>query len=232
MRPVAAAFVAIAVVATAVASYVAFLPQNAGTATFWALAGGPTVLLAAVAAEWARREELLREWLTPRWGDFTRGVVAAVLLLGLGWGFSRVVTQVGSPREIWLVTLYGQIGDPRVLQARAPLVALAIGVVVVAEEVLWRGMVTQLLADRIGSRTAWIWAAALYALAYVPTAWSLRPGAGGGAALDPVLVIAAFGAALLWGAMARALGRLAPGILAHALFDWAVIMMFPLWGPR
>jgi hypothetical protein len=30
--------------------------------------------------------------------------------------------------------------------------------------------------------------------------------------------------------MARAFGRLAPGVLAHALFDWAVVMMFPLWG--
>jgi membrane protease YdiL (CAAX protease family) len=228
MRPLAAAFVALAVVVTAVASYVAFLPQNGGTLTFWALAGGPTLVLAAIAAAWARREELLREWLTPRWGDFTRGVVAAVLLMGIAWGFSRVVTPVGSSREIWLVSLYGQIGDPKVLQAKAPFVAVTIVFVTIAEEVLWRGMVTQLLADRIGSRTAWIVAAGLYALAYVPTMWSLRSGT----MLDPVLVVAALGAGLLWGAMARAFGRLVPGILAHALFDWAVIMMFPMWGPR
>ena len=50
--------------------------------------------------------------------------------------------------------------------------------------------------------------------------------------LGPVLPIAALGAGLLWGAMARAFGRIAPGILAHVLFDWAVVMMFPLWGPR
>jgi hypothetical protein len=30
--------------------------------------------------------------------------------------------------------------------------------------------------------------------------------------------------------MARAFGRLGPSIIAHALFDWAVVMMFPLWG--
>ena len=143
---------------------------------------------------------------------------------------THFVAPVGSPREIWLVSLYGQIGDPHVLQQRAPVVAAAIFAVTFAEEVLWRGMVTQLVADVVGTRTAWIWAAVLYALAYVPTAWSLR--AGGTGSLDPLLPIAALGAGLLWGAMARAFGRLVPGMIAHAFFDWAVVMMFPLWGPR
>jgi membrane protease YdiL (CAAX protease family) len=228
MRPLAAAYVVAAVALTSICAYFAFLPRYSGTLTFWALAGGPSVALAAVAAEWARREELLREWLTPRWGDFSRGMVGAVLLMAGAWGFAHVVTPVGSPREIWLVTLYGQIGNPATLQAHGVEVACGIIVAVVAEELVWRGMVTQVLADRLGTRTAWIWSAALYALVYVPTAWALRAGD----VLDPVLVIAAFGAALLWGFMARAFGRLAPGILAHALFDWAVVMMFPLWGPK
>jgi membrane protease YdiL (CAAX protease family) len=228
MRPVALAYVAAAVLLTGVAAYFAFLPEHSGTLTFWALAGGPSVALALVAAEWARREELLREWLTPRWGDFSRGMIGAVALVAAAWGFAHVVTPVGSPREVWLVTLYGQIGNPVTLQAHGGAVALAIVIAAAAEEIVWRGMVTQLLADRVGSRTAWIWAAALYALVYVPTAWSLRAGD----MLDPALALAAFGAALLWGAMARQFGRLAPGILAHALFDWAVVMMFPLWGPK
>ncbi len=231
MRPVAALFLAVAVLATGVASYFAFLPVRSGTPMFWALAGGPTVVLAGVAAAWARREELLREWLTPRWGDFSRGVAGAVLLFGLAWAFSRIATPVGSSREVWLVSLYGQLGDPRALQSHAPMVAAAIGVAALAEELVWRGMVTELLAERVGSRTAWIAAAVLYAAAYVPTMWALRAGGPGGAGmLNPVLPIAALGAGLLWGGMARAFGRLAPGVLAHALFDWAVVMMFPLWG--
>lgn len=229
-RSAGTAFVAATVVVVAVASAFGFAPASAGKPTFWLLAGGPTVLLAAVAAVWAHREELLREWITPRWGDFTRGVVATALMVGAAWAFTRLVLGVGSPREIWIVTLYGQIGDPRQLQAHAPLVGAAIVVAAVAEELLWRGMVTQVLADRVGTRTAWIWAAVLYALAYVPTAWSLR--AGGTGSLDPVLPIAALGAGLLWGAMARAFGRLVPGMIAHVFFDWAVVMMFPLWGPR
>jgi uncharacterized protein len=231
MRPVAIAFVALSVVVTAVTSYFAFLPQSSGTVAFWVLAGGPTLVLAAVGASWAHREDLLRDWLSPRWGDFSRGVVAAVLLFGIAWAFVRIVMPVGSRREVWLVSLYGQIGDPRLLQQHAPAIGAVIFAVALAEEIVWRGMVTQLLADRVGSRTAWIWSAVLYALAYVPTAWSLRAATGGGG-LDPVLPVAALGAGLLWGAMARSFGRLAPGVLAHALFDWAVVMMFPLWGAR
>src|SRR5882672_4492832 len=228
MRPPRVAFLAMTVVVTGIASYLAFSPSRAGSPAFWALAAGPPVALAVVAAAWAARDELLREWLSPRWGDFTRGVVGAVGFFALAWAFVRLVTPAGSPREIWLVSLYGQIGDPRVLQAHAPAVAAVVIVVALAEEVLWRGMVTQLLAERVGSHAAWVWAAGLYALAYVPTMWALRAGQG----FNPVLAIGALGGGLVWGAMARAFRRLAPGVLAHALFDWAVIMMFPLWGVK
>jgi membrane protease YdiL (CAAX protease family) len=223
--------VAIAVAVTATSSYFAFLPQSAGTIAFWVLAAGPTLVLGAIAAAWGKREEFLREWLTPQWGDFTRGLAGAALLFSVAWAFARFAAPVGSKREIWLVSLYGEIGDPRVLQAHAPAIAACIAAAALAEEVLWRGAITQLLAERLGSRTAWLWAAGLYGLAYLPTAWSLRA-MGPDAGLNPALPLAAGAAGLLWGAMARAFGRLAPSVLAHALFDWAVVMMFPLWGVR
>jgi membrane protease YdiL (CAAX protease family) len=232
MRPAATAFIAVAVVVTAIAAYFAFLPESAGTIAFWVFAVGPTLVLGGFAAAWAKREELLTEWLSPKWGDFTRGVVGAVLLFCVAWAFVRLVAPLGSAREIWLVSLYGEIGDPRQLQAHAPALAATIGAAAIAEEVLWRGAVTQLLAERVGSRMAWVWAAGLYALAYVPTAWSLRAVAGQGGGLNPLLPIGALGAGLVWGGMARAFGRLAPSVLAHALFDWAVVAMFPLWGVR
>ncbi len=230
MRPTAIAFVLLAVFVTGLASFFGFLPQSSGTIAFWVLSVGPTLILGGMAAAWASREELLREWLLPEWGDFTRGVLGAVLLFGIAWAFVRVVAPVGSIREIWLVSLYGEIGDPRVLRAHGPAIGAAIAAAAVAEELLWRGAVTQMLAERVGSRTGWLWAAGLYALAYVPTAWSLRATAGLGGGLNPILPVAALGAGLVWGAMARAFGRLTPGMLAHALFDWAVVMMFPLWG--
>jgi membrane protease YdiL (CAAX protease family) len=232
MRPVAFAFIGLAVVLVGVGAYFGFRPQSSGTVAFWVFASGPSLVLGGAAAAWGKREDLLREWLTPKWGDFTRGVFGALLFFAVAWAFARIVAPVGSPREIWLVSLYGQVGDPRLLAAHAPAIAATIVATAFAEEVLWRGMVTQLLAERVGSRTAWLWAAVLYALAYVPTAWSLRADAGGAGALNPTLVFAALGGGLLWGGMARAFGRVAPSILAHALFDWAAVMMFPLWGLR
>jgi len=230
MRPTSAGFVVLAVVAVGACAYFAFLPGHAGTVSLWTLAAAANVVLAALAVAWARREDLLRDWLTPTWGDFTRGVIGAAVFYGLAWAFVRLGAPPGSPREIWLVSLYGQLGDPRALQANAPLVAATIAVTSLAEEIVWRGAVTQMLAEQVGSRLAWIWAALLYALAYVPTAWSLRAGDGSSGSLDPVLVLAGLAGGLFWGAMARRYGRLVPSILAHALFDWTVVMMFPLWG--
>jgi membrane protease YdiL (CAAX protease family) len=232
MRPAAAAFVALAVLATAASSYYAFRPESSGTIAFWVFAGVPQLVLGAAAVAWARREELLREWLTPQWGDFTRGILGAAIYFALALAFVRLVAPPASPRAIWLVSLYGQLGDPRILQQHAPAIAITIAAVSLAEEVLWRGAVTQMLAEAVGSRTAGLWAAGLYALSYVPAGWSLRSAAGGDGGYNPVLVLAALGGGLLWGGMARAFGRLTPGVLAHAAFDWAVVMMFPLWGLR
>jgi membrane protease YdiL (CAAX protease family) len=228
MRPAAAVFVAVAFVATSIASYAAFSPDHAGTLVFWVLACGPSIAIGAVTALWAKREDLLREWLTPRWGDFTRGIVGAAVLFAAAWAFARWVAPVGSRREVWLVSLYSQLGDPHALQAHAAWVGAAFVVVALAEEIVWRAMVPQLLAERVGSRGAWVWAAALYAAAYLPTMWTLGEGAGP----NPVLVVAALGGGLLWGAMARAFGSIVPAVLAHAGFDWAVVMIFPLWGGR
>jgi membrane protease YdiL (CAAX protease family) len=225
MRPGGALFVAVAFGVSCVASYLAFQPARAGTLSFWLLAAGPSIVLGAFAAAWAQNDDLLYEWLAPRWGDFTRGLSGAVVLFVLAWLFVRVVAPIGSIREIWLVSLYGSVGDPRVLQTHAVEVAVCVVAAAAAEEILWRGLVTQLLAESFGSRRAWIWAAALYALSMTPSAFSLRAGAGP----NPVLFLAALGGGLLWGGMARLFGRLAPGILAHALFDWATVMMFPLW---
>jgi len=228
MRPLATFFVLFAMLVVGVTSYFAWAPSNGGTTTFWALAGGPSVGLGAIALWWATRDDLVRQWISPHWGDFTRGIVGAAALYGVAWAFGHFAAPVGSSREIWLVSLYGQIGDPQQLRAHAPLVAGAILLVSVCEEVVWRGLVTQLLADRLGSRVAWLAAAVLYALAYVPTMWALRAGVG----LNPVLVLLALGGGLLWGAMARAFGGLVPSIIAHAFFDWAALMMLPIWGGR
>jgi membrane protease YdiL (CAAX protease family) len=98
----------------------------------------------------------------------------------------------------------------------------------IAEELVWRGLVVSLLGTVLSPQRAWVWAAVLYALAHVPTLWALSDPVAG---LNPILPVAALGGGLVWGFMARRFDRLLPGMFAHVLFDWTVLMMFRLWGP-
>jgi membrane protease YdiL (CAAX protease family) len=216
------------VVAIAVAASLAFDVSRAGTSAVFLYMGIPTVLLALLGIARARHDGILKDWASVRSGDFTRGFAAAALLFGGSYAFMRVVAPPDSVRASWLARLYLQAGDPAVLRKNVSMVVLAIVVLAIAEEVLWRGLVTSLLEEVIGSRRAWIWAAVLYALAHAPTVWALRDPVAGA---NPVLMLAALGCGLVWGGMARVYGRLLPSIFSHVLFCCAVIIMFRLWGP-
>ena len=84
------------------------------------------------------------------------------------------------------------------------------------------------LEPKVGSRRAWIYGAFLYALAHLPTAFALRDANLGP---NPVLPLAALACGLVWAFAVRKTGRLVPTILAHALFDWCVIVGYRLAGP-
>ena len=235
-------YLAAIVVAIAIGSHFAFQLSRAGQPAFFLWIGVPTVLIAIVGAVRAHREGSLYRrssfdetsgsggagWLNVRGGDFTRGFGSAALLFGGAYGFMRLVAPQGSDRESWLARLYLQIGDPTTLRKSVVFVVVVIIIMAVAEELVWRGLVTSLLEDLVGSSRAWVWAAVLYALAHVPTIWALRDPVAG---LNPVVPAAALAAGLVWGYMARRFERLLPGIFAHVLFDWTVLMMFRLWGP-
>ena len=223
MRPVA--YLVGIVVVIAVASHQAFQPERAGTPSFFLWIGVPTLALAIVGCLRARREGVLRDWFRPRTGDFSRGFLGAVILFGGSFAVSKALKL---PHVMWIARLYEQIGDAAELRQHVTAVIVTIIVIAAAEEVVWRGLVTSLLEEKIGSRRAWVWSAVLYAVAHVPTIWALAdPNAGP----NPLVPMAALAAGLVWGFMARRFQRLFPGIVSHALFDWTVMMMFRLWGP-
>jgi membrane protease YdiL (CAAX protease family) len=207
---------------------VAFSLDRAGTKAFWAWAVLPSVALAGLGLLRAHRDGELRDWLKFVWGDPTRGIGSAAVLVAVALAFVHVVAPLGSPRESWLARLYLQFGDPAALREHAVEVAAAIIVAATAEEIVWRGLVARQIAEVVGSRTGWIWAAVLYAVAHTPTLYGLRDPVAG---YNPVLVLAALALGLVWGAMGRIFGRLMPAILSHIAFDWCVLMMFRLWGP-
>ncbi len=234
-------YLAAIVVAIGTGAHFAFQVSRAGQPSFALWLAAPTILIAIIGAVRAHRAgDLYRRssfdegsgggagWLNVRGGDFTRGFGAAALLFGGAYAFMKVVAPVGSDRESWLARLYLQLGDPTTLRKNVVVVVIAVIVMAAAEELVWRGLVTSLLEEYVGSRRAWVWAAVLYALAHVPTLWALRDPVAG---LNPILVAAALAAGLVWGYMSRRFERLLPGIFSHALFDWTVLMMFRLWGP-
>ena len=215
------------VVVIGLSSFFGWQLDRAGAIPFWCLVIVPSIAIAGVALWRAYRDGDLFDIMRPEWGDFTRGFVGTLALFAGAYAFTKLVAPVGSPRESWLARIYLQFGHPGVLRSHVALVATSLIVAAAAEEIVWRGLVTSLLAERFGSRRAWIYAAIAYALAYVPLMWAVSDPVAG---LNPVLPIAALGSGLVWGAMARSFGRLPPAIVAHALFNWVVVMMFRLWG--
>ncbi len=221
--------VAAIVVVTGVASYMAFLEKHAGKPTFIAILGVPAVLFAVYGVVRAWRDGVLKERFAIRGGDFALGALSAGMLFGAAYTFTHFVTPLGTPRSGWLLRVYLQVGDPAVLRDKIPWVVAILVVVVVSEEIVWRYLVPTLLEEAVGTRRAWIAAAGCYSLAHAPTALSMwREGSG----YNPLLPIAALGCGLVWGAIGRQRGgRLLPTVYSHALFDWAVVMMFRLFGP-
>ena len=222
------AYLAAIVAVIAGASWFAFDPARAGTKASYLCFAVPTIALAIAGVLRARNDGVVVGWFGIRSGDITRGVTAGALLFGGAFVFMKMVAPPESPRSAWFARFYLQLGDPGVLRKEVIAIVLAMVVLAVAEELLWRGLVISLLSEIIGTRRAWIWQAVLYALAHLPTVWVLRDTDIGP---NPLVLLAAFGSGLVWGAMARRFERLLPNVISHVLVYWIVLMMFRLWGP-
>ena len=215
-------------IGTALSAFYGFHISQAGTLfspPYVAFAA--TIVFAVYAMIRGHFEGLLPGWVRIRGGDFSRGFLGVLFLFGLAYAFNRVAMPAGTPRESWMARLYLQFGHPFMLRNQQGRVAIAVVIAAICEEVVWRGLVTSLLEPKIGSSRAWIVSAVMYAGALIPTAWSLRDPVAG---LNPMLPLGGLVAALVWGWMARNFGRLFPSVLSHALFAWAVIITYPLWG--
>lgn len=221
-------FVSFIAAVVAIASYLACNEDIAGTARVAILGVGPTLAVGVVGAYILHRDELLLPLVTFRPGDFTRGFLAALFIFGAAFAATHFFLPLTSNRASWLLRMYLQIGDPKVLRDHVPAVVVAMALAAIAEELVFRGIVPALLEGVLGSRRAWIYSAVLFAAVQLPTAFALRTKEAG---VNPLLPAAALFAGLVWGYMTRRWGRLWPAIISHALVDWCVIMMFRLYGP-
>ncbi|MEN9786942.1 MAG: Type prenyl endopeptidase Rce1-like [Pseudomonadota bacterium] len=93
--------------------------------------------------------------------------------------------------------------------------AVAMPVVVVCEEIVWRGAVYAALPAGLGHAARVGLVTLLYAAAHAPLG-------------SPGLAMACVGAGACWAALRAVTGQLAPVVVAHLIWDAVVLLWFPL----
>ncbi|HYE98699.1 MAG TPA: CPBP family glutamic-type intramembrane protease [Planctomycetota bacterium] len=121
-----------------------------------------------------------------------------------------VLARVPAGWEDWARELYTwrEGHRPAVLLATLP-------VIVLSEELFWRGLVTRGVAERAGRGAGILAGALLFALAHL-------------AAGNPLLIAAAFACGLFWGALAEASDSLSVPFAAHLAWDALALFVAPL----
>lgn len=193
-------------IALAAAPIWAVAAAFAGRVGVWLAIGSVAVVLGAVVAS---RDAAVRARLRLSWRSVVIGLAAGGVMIAATYLLSPLL-RVAPALAADVRALYAAF---RAAGHTAAIVAL--GPVVLGEELVWRGAVQGALERRAGPTAAAALAAALYALAHAPIG-------------SPLLVVTALGCGLVWGALRAATGSLVPSIVSHALWDAVVLVALPL----
>lgn len=152
----------------------------------------------------------LRARLRPSAGRVLVGLLAGVAMCGVTYGLYPLLARAAPALAEAAASLY------RSARFLSPLAAaVALGPIIVGEELVWRGLVQGALARRVSEPASVLLGTAAYVLAHAP----IR---------SPLLLAAAFGCGLTWGALRAVTGSLVPAIVAHLVWDAAVLLIRPL----
>lgn len=207
----------------AAACYFAFHPDRQSAQFPLVVLGATYAALGLLTIIWLRRSYSL-SLLQFRAGDITLAGIVAGLLYGLAFA-AHVAMTARPPREGWIFRIYQLLGGP--FSEDRLTVGLAVACIGMLEELVWRGLVFEILEPPLGRVRALVVSSLLFAAVHVPTIFHLRDELGG---LNPLLPMAALGCGLVWCYLRIRTDRLLPSILSHGLFTWAVVQ-FPLWNP-
>jgi len=211
---------------SASATALALSPLCAGRSLVWVVIIGAHAGLAGLAGWRMRKDGSLAERLTPRGGDFTLGVLAATALLIGSWMLRAQLVPPGSVAAGWIARIYLVIGDPNAVQRSVGL-TLAVLAAAALVELTWRGLVQDLLEERLGSRWGWLATAGLFTLASTPSVALLADTAAGP---NPLFMVATGACGLTWGFLTRTVGRLWPAIFSHMTFLYFTAVQFRVPG--
>jgi membrane protease YdiL (CAAX protease family) len=189
-----------------------------GRAPWFIMTAAYAGLTLLAAFELSKRGQLV-ERLRIRPGDASVGIVLGLALCAGGWLGQRSLSTPGSVGEQWLGAVHGLGGSFQTDGVSIFLLFL----VCAGEETVWRGMVQDELAEW-RPRAAPILTTLLYALSTLPSVFLLGPGE-----TNPLLLLAALGAGLVWSHGRRILPRLFPLIVSHLVFTYFMAAPLPSW---
>jgi uncharacterized protein YbjT (DUF2867 family)/membrane protease YdiL (CAAX protease family) len=152
----------------------------------------------------------VRQRLKPSVLQIVTGLAAGTVLYGITRIVAALLPFIWPGWEASARTLYAWS------QEHSPLfLGVTLVWIVLAEELLWRGVVTRFFMERWGRAYGIAAAAMVYALAHVAT-------------FNPLLLAAALGCGLFWGCLYSATDNLVAPIVSHLLWDVMLLFLFPV----
>jgi len=195
------------VVATTGCLFIALMPS--GPLGIWP--GTALAAVVALAGSWITARADLGSLLEPTRSDVLWGIGLGVVM-ALATHLVYLPTVLLAPVVAEQVrSLYGLFNSPPGRIAALPIVLL----VVVAEELVWRGILYGWLRTRMGRAAAVVLATAAYVL----------PQLGSG---SWVLPAAALGCGAVWTAQRAVFGNLTVPLLTHLTWDLLIMVLVPL----
>jgi membrane protease YdiL (CAAX protease family) len=175
----------------------------------WAGVGGAAIGLGVAAVLLAR--PLLVTLLRPTAPLLATGVIVAVVMVAATYGLYPLLRgqSAGFARAVGgLYTIFRAAGPRWALGTVLPLM-------IVAEELVWRGVVQEALSRRLSPAAAVLLTSAAYAAGHAPVG-------------RPMLVALALACGLYWSLLRAWTGSLVPGLLSHLIWDFLVFIFRPL----
>lgn len=198
-----------AVAVAAVLWTLMFSPLTAPRLDFWWMMTGSACLLT-----------LLSTLFRPHWwrglswtpANILLGVALAAVLWGIFWTGDKVSSWLFNFARPQVDAIYG-IKEGTSACLLSFLLLFLIGP---AEEIFWRGYVQHTFSIKWGRNTGFIVTSLIYALVHAPSC-------------NFMLVMAAFVAGVVWGAVYRFFPERFPAVvISHAMWDAAVFVWFPI----
>jgi hypothetical protein len=148
--------------------------------------------------------------MVPTVGRLALGVAAGVVLFGL----TRLGVMILRPLWPAWETYARTLSDWKEGYS-LPFLLPTLVLIIVAEETLWRGVVSRFFQERLGHAAGIVAGAVFYAGAHLMT-------------MNPLLLGAAVGCGLFWGLLYAATDDLTAPIASHIVWDVLVMFVFPL----